>query len=184
MPSWAVLVILAGLPATGKTTIGRALGRSLGAVHVRVDTIEQAIVRSGAAAHPVGVVGYAVAYAVAEDHLRQGHTVIAESVNPLPVTRSAWRDVARGVGTPYLEVEVVCGDPVEHERRATTRTVDIPDLPLPTWDDIQHREYAPWDGDHLVLDTARHTVAECVAQVRSVLSAAPAQGGERTAGDE
>ena len=48
----------------------------------------------------------------------------------------------------------MCSDPAEHERRATTRTVDIPDLALPTWTDIVEREYDPWDREHVVLDTA------------------------------
>jgi predicted kinase len=38
-----MLIIFGGLPATGKTTLSRALARELGAVHVRIDTIEQAI---------------------------------------------------------------------------------------------------------------------------------------------
>ncbi|MGV9970282.1 hypothetical protein [Nocardia beijingensis] len=37
-------------------------------------------------AHPVGAVSYLFGYALAEEHLRQALTVIAESVNPLPVT--------------------------------------------------------------------------------------------------
>jgi predicted kinase len=159
------LVILSGLPASGKTTVGRALARELGAVHLRVDTIEQAIVRAGTARHPVGVVGYAVAYALAGDHLRQGLSVVAESVNPLAVTRRAWREVARTAGVAYLDVEVVCSDPAEHERRATTRVVDIPDLPLPTWADIEAREYEPWTEQRCVVDTARLGVAESVALV-------------------
>jgi predicted kinase len=170
VPPCPVLVILAGLPATGKTTIGRALARETGAVHVRVDTIEQAIVRVGAGTHPVGPVGYAIAYALADDYLRQGHTVIAESVNPLAITREAWREVARTAAVEYLDVEVVCSDPVEHERRATTRTVDIPDLRLPTWADIRQREYEEWDRDRLVLDTARYSPAECVARIRPLMS--------------
>jgi predicted kinase len=42
-----MLIIFGGLPATGKTTIARELARQLGAVHVRIDSIEQAIWDSG-----------------------------------------------------------------------------------------------------------------------------------------
>jgi predicted kinase len=168
-----VLIILAGLPASGKTTISRALTRELGAVHLRIDTIEQAIVRSGAATHPVGVVGYAVGYAVAEDCLRQGLTVVAESVNPLRVTRDEWCAVAARAGVPHLEVEVVCGDRAEHRRRAQTRRLDIPDLRRPTWSEIGRREYQPWDRERLVLDSARLSVAECVDLVREAAEVIP-----------
>lgn len=41
--------------------------------------------RSGSVAHPVGAVGYLFGYALAEEHLRQALTVIAELVNPLPL---------------------------------------------------------------------------------------------------
>ncbi|GAA3879206.1 hypothetical protein GCM10022207_52300 [Streptomyces lannensis] len=95
-----MLIVMSGLPGTGKTTLARLLAARIGAVHLRVDTIEQAIVRSGMARHPVGPVGYVVGYALAEDHLRQGLTVIAESVNPLSATRDAWREAAVGAGVP------------------------------------------------------------------------------------
>ena len=96
-----MLVVIGGLPATGKTTLARLLAAETGAVHLRVDTIEQALVRSGLARHPVGPAGYAVGYALAEEQLRQGLTVIAESVNPLGVTRDAWRDTALFIVPPF-----------------------------------------------------------------------------------
>ncbi|MFR9723730.1 AAA family ATPase [Streptomyces sp. MS19] len=168
-----MLVIICGLPAAGKTTPARALARRTGGVHLRVDTIEQAIVRSGPAAQPLGPAGYAVAYALAEEHLRQGLTVIAESVNPLAVTRDAWRDVAGRAGVPVLEAEIVCSDPAEHRRRAEHRTVDIPDLALPTWEAIVGRAYEPWDRERLVVDTAGRDVAACVADLIRGLTSAP-----------
>jgi predicted kinase len=148
-----MLIVIGGLPATGKTTLARLLATRIGAVHLRIDTIEQAVVRSGLARHPVGPVGYVVGYALAEEQLRQGLTVIAESVNPLTITRDAWCDSATRASAPVVEVEVVCSDPEEHRRRADTRSVDIPDLPLPTWQEIVDLEYEPWQRDRLVVDT-------------------------------
>ncbi|MEU3982897.1 AAA family ATPase [Streptomyces sp. NPDC026672] len=149
-----MLIVMGDLPGTGKTTLARLLAARIGAVHPRVDTIEQAIVSSGMARHPVGPMGYAVGYALAEEHLRQGLTVIAESVNPLRVTRDAWRDTAVGTSARVIEVEVVCSDPAEHRRRVTSRSTDIPGLPLPDWQQVVDREYEPWDRARVVVDTA------------------------------
>ncbi|GAA2210627.1 AAA family ATPase [Nonomuraea monospora] len=152
-----MLIVIGGLPGAGKTTLSRLVARRLGAVHVRIDTIEQAIVRSGLARQPIGPAGYVVGYALAEDHLRQGLTVIAESVNPLAVTRDAWREVGVRAGVPVAEVEVTCSDQDEHRDRVTTRSVDIPGLRLPEWREVVEREYEPWDRDHITVDTAGRT---------------------------
>lgn len=141
-----MLIVFGGLPGTGKTTLARLLAARIGGVHLRIDTIEQAIVRSGLARQPLGPVGYVVGYALAEEHLRQGLTVIAESVNPLAVTRDAWRDVGVGAGVPVVEVEVICSDPAEHRRRVTARSVDIPGLVLPDWHQVLSRDYALGSG--------------------------------------
>ncbi|MFE4819467.1 AAA family ATPase [Streptomyces sp. NPDC056704] len=158
-----MLIVIGGLPGTGKTTLARLLAARLGAVHLRVDTIEQAIVRAGLARHPVGPAGYVVGYALAEEHLRQGLTVIAESVNPLAVTRDAWRDAAVRGGVAATEVELVCSDPAEHRHRVTSRSVDVPDLPLPDWQQVVARDYEPWDRAHIVVDTAGQGPVESLA---------------------
>ncbi|MFC9503901.1 AAA family ATPase [Streptomyces sp. NPDC057002] len=173
-----MLVVIGGLPAAGKTTLARLLAAQIGAVHLRVDTIEQALALSGLARHPVGPAGYVVGYALAEEHLRQGLTVIAESVNPLAVTRDAWRGAAARAGVRCVEVEVVCSDPVEHRRRVTSRSVDIPDLPLPDWQQILDREYEPWDRDRVVVDTAgQDPAASSALLLRAVSSAAAGESG-------
>ncbi|RST10816.1 MULTISPECIES: AAA family ATPase [unclassified Streptomyces] len=160
-----ILIVIGGLPGTGKTTLARLLAARIGAVHLRVDTIEQAIVRSGLAGHPVGPAGYTVGYALAGDHLRQGLSVIAESVNPLAVTRDAWRDVGIAAGVPAVEVEVACSDTAEHRRRIATRSSDIPGLPQPDWQQILDRDYRPWDREHVVVDTAGQEPQESLASL-------------------
>ncbi|MGK3203210.1 AAA family ATPase [Amycolatopsis sp. MEPSY49] len=154
----AVLVVLGGLPGTGKSTVARPLARALAAAYPRIDTIEQALVDSGELSAPPRAAGYVTGYALARDQLANGVAVVAECVNPLKITREAWR----AVGPRVLEVELVCSDPAEHRARVEGRTADIPGPELPTWRDVVEREYEPWDRDHLVVDTAATTVAGCV----------------------
>jgi len=157
-----VLVVVGGLPASGKTTVGRALAARIGAAFVRIDSIEQAMVTSLGRQAVAGPAGYVVGYAVAADQLRLGLSVVAESVNPLAVTRDAWLETGRSAGADVLEVEVVCSDPVEHRRRAEGRRLDIPGLTPPTWREITERDYEPWHRDRVVVDTAGVSVESCV----------------------
>jgi predicted kinase len=164
-----VLIVLGGLPGTGKTSIARAVAHATGAVHLRIDTIEQALRDAGVA---VVDQGYRVAYALAADHLRQGQSVIADSVNPIAPTRTAWRGIGIGeaAGARVLEVEIVCTDRDEHRRRVETRTGDMEGLVLPSWAEVKGRDYEPWSAD-LVIDTAVTSMDAATGTIVKRLSA-------------
>ena len=162
-----MLIVMSGLPGVGKTAISRELAIAMGAVHLRIDSIEQSLRSAG---WRVEGEGYAVAYARAADNLALGRTVIADCVNPWPLTRAAWRAVAERSGVRAIEIEVVCSDPVEHRRRVEQRQPDIDGHQLPSWQDVVERDYRPWDEPRLVLDTARSGIAECVQAIASRLS--------------
>ena len=164
-----MLIIFAGLPGAGKTEIARELARLIGAVYLRVDSMEQAIRDTGGVIGTLDDAGYRVAYAVAEDNLRLGRTVVADSVNPLQLTRDAWLDVAKRCGANAVEVEVVCSDSREHRRRVESRRSDISGLALPAWNDVISREYHRWNREHIVVETSNDTVEQCVHNLRFML---------------
>jgi|GEM_PF-311181 len=159
-----MLIIFGGLPGTGKTAIAQQLARELGAVYLRIDSMEQAIRDFGVVSNSLNDAGYRVGYVVAEDNLRLGRTVVADSVNPLRLTRDAWISVADRTQTRAIEVEVTCSDPVQHRHRVETRIADICGLRLPTWQEVVSREYQPWDREHTVIDTTSQSVAENVRE--------------------
>ena len=164
-----MLIIFGGLPGVGKTAIARELARQIGALYLRVDSIEQGVRDSGVLNQPLNDAGYRVAYAVAEDNLRLGRTVVADSVNPLLLTRHAWVEIAKKTQVSAIEVEVKCSDLDEHRRRVETRASDISGLRLPTWAEVVSRDYHSWDHEHLVVDTAACTVEQSVTAIRKRL---------------
>ena len=164
-----MLIAMAGLPGTGKSTLAAGLAERLHGVWLRIDTIEQAIRDSFVLAGEVGPAGYLVGYAIAATNLRLGHVVVADSVNPIAITRDAWRDVARAAGARLAEVEVVCSDPVEHRGRIETRTIDVAGLVPPTWQEVMRRERDPWTRAPIIVDTAGRGIASCLDELLAAI---------------
>lgn len=154
-----MLIVLGGLPGTGKTSIAREIVARSPSAYLRIDTIEQ-VLKGVSALQDVGSAGYLLAYELARSNLALGMTVVADCVNPLTATREAWRAVAAGNSSRLLEVEIVCSDLAEHRRRVEGRKADIPDFTPPTWEAVLRHEYEAWTTARLVVDSALMNASE------------------------
>ena len=163
------LVVVSGLPGVGKTSIAKALAEKFKAVYLRVDSIEQAILRSSMKSSDVEDAGYQVAYALAADQLKFGTTVIADCVNPLQITRDAWARVADDNNAQIWQVEITCSDSTEHRRRVETRQADISGHELPTWDDVISVEYEEWPQDRIKINALGHAPEYFASQLRNMI---------------
>lgn len=153
-----ILYILAGLPGSGKTTLSQMLAARVGAAHLRIDTIEQAL-RELCSINVEGE-GYRLAYRVARDILRSNLSVVTDSCNPVEVTRREWEQVALDGGAESVNIEAVCSDTGEHRLRVEQRSTAVPGLRLPTWRDVETREYQEWTRGRIVLDSAGRSATE------------------------
>ena len=164
-----MLIILCGLPGTGKTSIAKELARRAAFVLIRIDSIENGLKNSSLHLDPCEDGGYMAAYAIALDNLHLGHTVIADSVNPIQLTQAAWLDVAERADVRAIEIEIICSNIAEHRTRVEGRVPDLPRQSMPNWEDIKTREYTSPPHPALILDTAQKTIGDCVDELITLI---------------
>lgn len=151
------LIIFSGLPGSGKSTLASLLANHLKATYVRIDTVEQGL-KDVCSISQVEGMGYRLSYRIAQDNLKVGNIVIADSVNPWTLTRDEWNKVATDAGAKHINVEVSCSDQKELRQRIESRVANIRGLKLPTWEEVIARDYHPWTSECLHIDTAGKSI--------------------------
>ena len=162
-----MLVAMAGLPGTGKSTIGQVVASRLGIPVVSVDPIESAILQAGIDAdQPTGLAAYLVAETLASSVMAPGSSVIVDAVNAVNPAREQWVSLAARHGDAIKFIEVVCSDPEVHRERLEARNRDLPHVSEPTWHAVEQSldEYDEWSGvssevERLTLDSVEPLAA-------------------------
>lgn len=148
--------MIAGLPASGKSTVADDLGRALNCAVLGVDQVEAAMWRAGVSpAQPTHHAAYLAVEALAAQQLMLGHDVIVDAVNGPEEARAQWRDLAARQAAGLRFVEVQCGDDEVYRGRLAHRTRHIEGMPEPTWEGVLRRRatFPPWTDERLVIDS-------------------------------
>lgn len=143
-----MLIVMAGLPGTGKSTIGQVVASRLGIPVVSVDLIETAILKAGIdAEQPTGLAAYLVAEALTEKLLLVGGTAVVDAVNAATPAREQWVALAARLEVPIRFIEVVCSDPEVHRARIEKWQKSMPHHQL-SWNAVEQSfdDYAEWSG--------------------------------------
>lgn len=149
-----VLIVLSGLPGTGKNGIADGIGRARGFLVLSVDPIESAIIRAGIEpSFETGLAAYLVAETFADEHLAAGLDTVIDAVNSVEPARDMWRALARQHDVRLVVIECIASDRAVHAARLGGRQRGLT-LPEPTWADVERRrdEWMAWPELHLTLD--------------------------------
>lgn len=175
----ARLVVVGGLPGTGKSTLADALAAPLDAAVFTKDRIEASLWRDGITAeHGSWAAAEHLLTTLAGEQLRRGQSAILDSVARRADSRAAWRDVAAEHRASFRLVECVCSDEELHRRRLVGRDRQIPGWYELSWADVEaaRARAEPWPDERLVVDAAR-PLAENVAAALAYITGDDPAGG-------
>ena len=166
------LIVLAGLPGSGKSTVAEGLSRHFSLPLFSIDPIEAAMWRGGLPRDQTGIAAYVVAQTLAGEHLRLGQSVVIDAVNPVEAPRAAWRILAAKYRAGLAIIECVCLDEAAHRRRIEARVRNIEGMPEVTWAGVEKRrtEYEIWSDARLTLDTSAHPPERLLAEAIGYLA--------------
>src|SRR5690348_1762617 len=93
------LIVMSGLPGSGKSTIAEGIAQRLRVTILSVDPIESAVIKSGIAkGFETGLAAYLVAETLAAEQLKLGNSVIVDAVNAEEEGKNIWRKLGKRLG--------------------------------------------------------------------------------------
>jgi predicted kinase len=156
------VIVFAGLPGTGKSSVAEAIARELVIPVFAKDwleaTLERCELRPKADDTPgLGFASYELLTTLADRQLQLGQSVVLDSVASTPSIRVQWRDLAARHGATWRVVECICSDETAHRSRLDRRVRGIPGWHELDWQDVQKvaAYYEPWQEQRLILDAVK-----------------------------
>jgi len=127
------LIVFAGAPGAGKSTLARAAARELRAIYLDKDTIKDVALALGremkleAVSDYAGALSYALLIPLARDNVTLGLDVVIDSPAGYRSFQDAIEEFVRSVKVDFRLVECITTDETLVRERIERRTVDLPE---------------------------------------------------------
>ncbi|MEI6411842.1 MAG: AAA family ATPase [Bacteroidota bacterium] len=161
-----MLILISGLPGSGKTTLARAFSAQINALHLNSDLIRRALGLLGHYASGDKAAVYVTLQERARASLLQGKDVVIDSTFYKESVRGLFRQLAAHCGAALCWVEVRAQEAVIRERLKTPRPDSEADFAV--YEKIRD-EAEPLPDPHLLLWSDAETLENMVAATKQYI---------------
>jgi predicted kinase len=155
-----LLLLVAGLPASGKTWFARAVATSLKASHLNSDKVRTALGLRGHYDPASKLKVYQSMFGQAEKALRQGESLVVDATFYKKSLRQPWIDLARQCRVPCFLIEIRIPEELALERLLVKRADSE------ATQEVYFQLKAQWENiveNHLVIQAANRSTEEMIA---------------------
>lgn len=166
-----MLILICGLPATGKSTVARRLSKALGAEVLRTDIVRREIIDAPSYTEEEKALIYRVVFLMARYLIKNDVNVIIDGTFYRDSLRKQAQEIARKQGKRFFLVETRCPEDIVlkrlEKRKKNLRSPSDADV------DVYYKIkglFEPIEEDHLIIDTGwniKEGVKELVKKIKA-----------------
>jgi orotidine-5'-phosphate decarboxylase len=181
------LILLSGLPGTGKSHLAAQIASRHPVLVVRSDEVRKALFRQPTYSSDESGAVYLTGYALLESLLRDGYAVVFDATNLLKDGRRRARAVATGAGAPCLTIVTVAPPEVVAARLARRASGGAEsfssDAGWTVYERLAGSADPPSEEEPLMVDTSRDIAPALAAVDRFLAGSASATGRQEGASE-
>lgn len=149
------LIVMSGLPGSGKSILAEAIAKELDIPVFSLDTIKALLLKTNLIQnYEDGRPAWAVAAGLIEEQLKLEVSVIVDAVNAEEAAKDTWRKLAKKYNLELKIIECFNSDSQLHRERIKNRVKNLHGIPEVTWKWVEDRQkvYTDWTESVLRVD--------------------------------